>query len=109
MGESYVKESLLIFGGVNSKKIPDGFNHNYNAMWRSKEYYQGGRNPLLFYMCPDADVTCARPTYKGKATEANLFIVIISSSSIVVAFVIAMYVYRYMKHHSQQFMIHFDR
>ncbi len=54
--ESYVKESLLIFGGVNSKKIPDGFNHNYNAMWRSKEYYQGGRNPLLFYMCPDADV-----------------------------------------------------
>ena len=53
---AYIKESLLVFGGVNEKKVPDGFNHDYNTMWRSRQYYQGGRNPLLFYMCPDADV-----------------------------------------------------
>ena len=53
---SYIKESLLVLGGVNEKKVPDGYNIDYQSMWHSKEYYSGGKDPLLFHLCPDSDV-----------------------------------------------------
>ena len=53
---SHVKESLLVFGGVSKRKVSDGFNHDYQAPWRGIEYFQGGKDPLLFFMCPESDV-----------------------------------------------------
>ena len=54
--KSYIKETLLVMGGVNEKKVPDGLNIDYNTMWHSQQYFNGGRNPLLFYVCPESDV-----------------------------------------------------
>jgi hypothetical protein len=53
---SHVKESLLVFGGVSERKVPDGFNHDYQAPWRGIDYFQGGKDSLLFFICPDSDV-----------------------------------------------------
>ena len=53
---SFVKEALLVLGGVNEKKVPDGYNIDYGSRWHSGEYYTGGKEPLLFYLCPDSDV-----------------------------------------------------
>ena len=53
---SFVKEALLVLGGVNEKKAPDGYNIDYGSRWHSAKYYTGGKEPLLFYLCPDSDV-----------------------------------------------------
>ena len=55
LNSSKVKESLLIFGGASLSRVPDGYNIDYSAGSGSYRY-NGGRSPLLFYMCPDADV-----------------------------------------------------
>jgi hypothetical protein len=61
-----VKESMLSFSGSTDTRIISSKTHSAKGLVKSTD---GGKNPLLYYVCPEVDAICAGPSYKGSSNS----------------------------------------
>ena len=72
--------SALAYGGTGNKALSNSFSEDKSGG------HQGGRNSDLMYVCPDVDMACAHPIFKGTGVSNNrLTIISFLISSILVA------------------------
>jgi hypothetical protein len=58
-GINETRDVLMSWSGALEKEMPRGLNTDiYGLFW-------GGKATAGYYICPDVDVACAHPTYKG--------------------------------------------
>ena len=58
-----IKQALLSFSGSSSTDIVSSRTHSVAGIIKSTD---GGKNPFLYHLCPEVDMICANPSYKGQ-------------------------------------------
>ena len=55
-------QSMLVFSGATATTLVSSKSHTREGLVKG---FDAGKDPILFYVCPDADLVCAEPVYKG--------------------------------------------
>jgi hypothetical protein len=58
-----VKESMLSFSGSIATEIVSSRTHSATGVVKETN---GGKHPLLYYVCPEVDMVCGAPSFKGE-------------------------------------------
>ena len=64
-----VKDALLSFSGSTTKEVVSSRTHSTAGLVKATD---GGKNPLAYYVCPEVDMVCSSPSFKGVAHKCMI-------------------------------------
>mgnify|MGYP000976882812 FL=1 len=61
-GALVTSQAMLAFSGASATEVISGKSHTRHGLIKG---VGGGKDPMLFYVCPEANMACAQPVFLG--------------------------------------------
>ena len=62
LGALATSQAMMIFSGSSATEVVSGKSHTRHGLIKGVD---GGKDPMLFYVCPEANMACAQPVFQG--------------------------------------------